>query len=438
MISPRRHHHKASTCPQHHHLTASAFIHIIMTRLLQQRSLSIVSVALFLLALTVVPLAFAFVVTPSKHTHGTHHYSYSSVDTDQASTLRSMTFCNLDKTKQPQLLCDFLMEIGACSTSIVDADRDTPLEQAIYREPNDKILSDAAVICGDAAVGRNVWNRCNVTAHFAASADLAWVADMVSETLELPLEYGVQAVPNRDWVVHVQQSWKPILISGLVLRFPWHSQQDVEEVVGEYDGDIIELQLEGGIAFGTGEHPTTQLCLQWIQNLVKQDESITNVLDYGSGSGVLGLAACALSDRVKAVGVDIDVDAVRIANANAEANGLPMKSYLPPLEETEDSESKSLLMKAHQISDSEILQDDGMLYDACVANILAGPLVTLAPTLASMVKPNGYLGLSGILEPQAEMVMDAYSEYFDNVKVENERGGWILIAGTRKLSSECS
>jgi ribosomal protein L11 methyltransferase len=169
--------------------------------------------------------------------------------------------------------------------------------------------------------------------------------------------------------------------------------------------------------------------------LLKKDNSITKIIDYGSGSGVLGLAACALSDnKVEAVGIDIDVDAVRIANVNAETNRLTMKSYLPPLRETEDSESKSLLMKAHSISENEVLDDDGFLYDACVANILAGPLVTLAPRLASMVKPKGYLGLSGILKPQAEMVTEAYSQYFDNVVVENEMEGWILVTGIRKGS----
>lgn len=387
-----------------------------------------------------VPLLNAFVVVtrappPPFHRGVTFHVSLCLIDSQEesASTLRSMTFCNLDETMQPQLLCDFLMEIGATSASIIDADRGTPLEQAIYREPSG---DDAAILCGDAAVGRNVWNRCNVTAHFAASADLELVAEMVSETLELPLDYSVQAVPNRDWVVHVQQSWKPILIpGGLILRFPWHSREDVQEIVGEYEGSVVELQLEGGIAFGTGEHPTTQLCLQWIQGLLKKDNSITNIIDYGSGSGVLGLAACALSDnKVEAVGIDIDVDAVRIANVNAETNRLTMKSYLPPLQETEDSESKSLLMKAHSISENEVLDDDGFLYDACVANILAGPLVTLAPRLASMVKPKGHLGLSGILKPQAEMVTEAYSQYFDNVVVENEMEGWILVTGIRKGS----
>jgi ribosomal protein L11 methyltransferase len=330
------------------------------------------------------------------------------------------------------------MEIGACSTSIVDADRGTSLEQAIYREPGKEawlLEKNAAIICGDAAVGRNVWNRCNVTAHFPASADLKLVADMVSETLEFPLEYNVQPVPNRDWVVHVQQSWKPIMISGLVLRFPWHTQEDVQQVVGNSKVKV-ELQLEGGIAFGTGEHPTTQLCLLWIQTLLEQDATVISFLDYGAGSGVLGLAACALSDRVNAVGVDIDVDAVRIANANAATNrGLSMKSYLPPLEETKDSESRSLLMKALSVSNSEILPNNGMLYDACVANILAAPLVTLAPTLASMIKPNGYLGLSGILEPQAEMIIEAYSESFDSVKVENIKDGWILVTGGRKAEN---
>ena len=392
------------------------------------------AVTVVLLLLTIQPsCAAAFVVTRNNRLRSSHRISAaphdaSSVDVPhQATALRSMTFCNLDKTKQPQLLCDFLMESGACSTSIIDADRDTPLEQAIYREP------DATVIIReDAAVRQKVWNRCNVTAHFAASANLQLVADMVSKTLGLPLGYDVLSVPDRDWVVHVQQSWKPIVVSGLVLRFPWHSQQDVQEIVG--DLNVVEVELQGGIAFGTGEHPTTQMCLEWIQNLLAQDDTITNFLDFGSGSGVLGLAACALSNNtIKAVGVDIDVDAVRIANANAETNGFSMMSYLPPLEETCDSESKSLLMKAHQISNSEILPDnEGLLYDACVANILAGPLVTLAPTLASMVKPNGYLGLSGILESQSEMIIDAYSEYFDNVRVENERGGWILVTGTRK------
>ena len=169
-------------------------------------------------------------------------------------------------------------------------------------------------------------------------------------------------------------------------------------------------------------------------------------MDYGAGSGVLGMAACALSpDRVKAVGIDIDVDAIQIANANAKTNGVSMKNYLPPLAETADDESKSLLLKAHahaqkQLDDRNesgaqlILPDDLGLptYDIGVANILAGPLVALSSTIASLVRPGGRLAMSGILPQQADMVIEAYSEYFDKVHLEREMGGWILVTGTRK------
>jgi ribosomal protein L11 methyltransferase len=371
----------------------------------------------------------------------------STSDGDSASALRSVTFVNLSKDQEPQLLCDFLMELGACSASIVDADRDTPSEQAIYMEPSidEDINGDstfpaaAAAILTDAAVGRNVWERCNVTAHFAASTDLSFVGNMVREALDLQLDFSsVETVPDRDWVIHVQQSWKPIVVgTKLVLRFPWHTDEDVREVLGvenENQKHVVELQLQGGVAFGTGEHPTTKLCLEWIQRLIQQDESIVNFMDYGCGSGVLGLAACALNDNIMAVGVDIDADAVWIANANAETNALSMFNFLPPLTANSDGESKSVLMKAHQKKGVEVLPEksNAPIYDALVANILAGPLVTLAPTLASLIRPTGLLGLSGILAPQSNMIIEAYSEYFDNVKVEEEQEGWVLITGVRK------
>jgi ribosomal protein L11 methyltransferase len=300
-------------------------------------------------------------------------------------------------------------------------------------------MSTSAAILTEVAVGRNVWKRCNVTAHFPASTDLPFVANMVKEALGLPLDFAsVETVPDRDWVVHVQQSWKPIVVgTNLVLRFPWHTDEDVREVLGIEDDsqkNVVELQLQGGIAFGTGEHPTTQLCLEWVQRVIQQDKSIVNFMDYGCGSGVLGLAACELNDNIMAVGVDIDADAVMIANANAETNALSMFNFLPPLKETPDSESKSVLMKAHQKAGVEVLPEksNAPIYDVLVANILAMPLVTLAPTFANLLRPKGYLGLSGILASQSGMIIEAYSEYFDNVKVEEEQEGWVLITGVRK------
>lgn len=359
----------------------------------------------------------------------------SSADDDTTtlapSALRSMTFARLSRDQQPQLLCDFLMEIGACSTSLTDADVGTDREQAIYQEPGYYPWDPADVVSGD-PLGLPVWKSANVQAHFASSASLEWIAALVEDTFQIPLEYStVDDLPDRDWVIHVQQSWKPILVHGIVLRFPWHSDEDVYAITG--GNARVELQLEGGIAFGTGEHPTTQLCLGWVQDVLNSGKVIQHFMDYGSGSGVLGLAASALSDAIEAVGVDIDVDAVRIANANSAVNQLNMRSYVPSLENEVDVESKSMLMTKRHEEALELPTDKmGPIYDALVANILAVPLVTLAPTLAGLLKSGGVLGLSGILSAQADMVIEAYDVFFDNVKVENELNGWVLITGVRK------
>lgn len=217
--------------------------------------------------------------------------------------LRSMKFCNLDKSQQPQLLCDFLMEIGAYSTSITDSHQGTENEVPIFLEPDENMWSTAAIVCGDHAVGTNVWDKCDVSAHFANSADLKQIAGLVEDTLDIHLDYKVDEVPDRDWVIHVQQSWKPILVQGIVLRFPWHTDDDVRQIVGQNkEAGMAELRLEGGIAFGTGEHPTTQLCMYWIQNVL-QNNPVSKLMDYGSGSGVLGLSACAISGDLEAIGV---------------------------------------------------------------------------------------------------------------------------------------
>lgn len=381
--------------------------------------------------------------------------STSTTGTEKASTLRSLTFSNIPKDQEPDILCDFLLELGACSTAIIDADRGTDKEQPLFGEPGADAWQDSLQWAAP------VWNRCNVSAHFPASVDIPFVLDMVAETFDefsgLRDEHVVEQVPDMDWVVHVQQSWKPILVANkFVLRFPWHTDKDVTQVVSNgfiaSESELVQLELQGGIAFGTGEHPTTQLCLEWIDTIVSQhahdnkDEPFT-ILDYGTGSGILGMAACKLSpERVQAVGIDIDIDAIRIANANAVDNNVSMRSYLPPLAETADDESKSLLLKAHahataQLGERGETGDDLLLpvslenvsYDVIVANILAAPLVALASTLASLVRPGGFLGMSGILVQQDEMILEAYTAAgFENVQVEKTLGGWILVTGTKR------
>jgi ribosomal protein L11 methyltransferase len=419
----------------------------------------------------------------------------SSSSAAAAATLHSVTFCNVDK--EAELLCDFLMEVGACAAYIVDADRGTPNEKPLFGEPG----SDGRVVSTSASNNTTttrdawhdslnwaaaIWDRCNVTAHFPSSINVADVAHLVADVFpdQYPIDkLTVKQVPNKDWVVHVQRGWSPIVIGNYILRFPWHAQQDIEKAerqfsednngqqdsTGRSTGDRLEIKLQGGIAFGTGEHPTTQLCLEWLHDKVQalvssndEQQKEFTIMDYGSGSGILGLAGCAVApDKIRSVGVDIDLDAIQIANANAASNGMNMHSYLPPLVETDDDESKSLLLKSHahaknQLQEREDLPDPEDLfldneedssqqplilpdrlaqpnYDIAVANILAGPLVTLSSTIAALVRPGGQLAMSGILAPQADMFIEAYSKHFDNVMVEKQMGDWILVTGTRRV-----
>lgn len=373
----------------------------------------------------------------------------TSVSTSSSiAQLRALKFVQLTKKTNPGLLSDYLMEIGASSVSITDHDKDTPSENPIFAEPSSNDAANeifAAVICGDAAVGKNLWMRCDVTAHFTDSFDINAIVDDVRTNFDIAagIRYEVDDVPDLDWVKEVQSSWKPFIAGGFLLRFPWHTREDVKEVIDKQNEEGMddedqyhEILLEGGVAFGTGEHPTTQLCLGWIKDAIKdnQNDGIKLFLDYGAGSGVLGIAACSLNQNIKSVGVEIDVDAIRIADENAKNNGANMKSYLPRNIGGEDDESASLIMKAVNRASVDILPKDmdGPKFDACAANILAGPLINLAETIAKMMKKDGVIGLSGILEWQSDDVLEAYSEYFNDVCVEDTCGGWVLITGKRK------
>ena len=198
---------------------------------------------------------------------------HPSTGTDAAS-LRSITFSNLRHEQEPQLLCNFLMELGACSSSIIDADRGTPQEQGLFHEFDPTGKTRAALPITE------VWDVCHVSAHFPASTDLEWIMDIVQENFPSLLpSYTVTQVEDKDWVLHVQQSWDPIVVPPFVLRFPWHSQDMVAKALknransNEQDDNMVELKLQGGIAFGTGEHPTTQLCLEWLARIIQEQPS---------------------------------------------------------------------------------------------------------------------------------------------------------------------
>mmetsp|Transcript_17509 Transcript_17509/g.37873 ORF Transcript_17509/g.37873 Transcript_17509/m.37873 type:complete len:541 (+) Transcript_17509:63-1685(+) len=412
-------------------------------------------------------------------------------------------------------LSEFLMEIGACSVSITDSDADTDDEDAIFREPSMAVCSNDllddeelneewAMVLPDLAAGRNLWKRCDVSAHFPSSMDVPSIIDAVRYTFTCPStpRFKVDDVPDLDWIKHVQESWHPIVTrkSKFVLRFPWHEDamvmkacqemesekmqeamkkqfstgvkregavvhfegEDDEDINNEVDSrEYVQIQLEGGIAFGTGEHPTTRMCLDWVRETVEQrldnageDDEPLNFVDYGAGSGVLGIAAASVvrdyndhskrrqepsstNKSITTVGVEIDADAIRIADDNAMKNNVEMKNFLPDLESL-DGEALSVVLRAMQGKRYKGLINplpdelNGQIYDLCAANILAAPLVSLAPTIAALVKSGGEIGLSGVLATQAGSVVEAYSELFENVKVAAEEGGWVCITGKRR------
>ena len=416
-------------------------------------------------------------------------------------------------------LSEFLMEIGAVSVSITDSDKDTENEHPLFDEPSlssvctnydDDDDEQWAMIIPDYAAGRNLWKTCNVSAHFPNSIDIPSIIDAIRYTFHCPTtpRYTVDNVPDLDWIIHVQESWEPIVTktSKFVLRFPWHTDTKVMKVcqsmemlkmqelmnkqfntgvkrdgaVVHFDGEFydsdkesaveeeenenkkkknreyVQIELEGGIAFGTGEHPTTQLCLDWVRDKVEQHLSTTNndtelnFLDYGAGSGILGIAASSIvrdynnkqrgsmqQQSITTVGIEIDADAIHIANDNAIKNKVRMLNYLPDSNSLND-EALSVVMRAQQrkrnIGIIQSLPDElnRPMYDLCVANILALPLINLSPTIAQLVVPGGEIGLSGVLSNQASDVVEAYSEFFDDVVVAGEEGGWVLITGKRR------
>ena len=341
---------------------------------------------------------------------------------------------NLDTA---DLLSDYLLELGACSTTIVDHDRDTDNEAPI-------LLAESW------GVRKKLWRNSDVSAHFPATS---FNAEGITESVRVAFEmsasprYEVDGVEDKDWVLHVQESWKPCIVGGFLLRFPWHKDKHIKEAIAEnasskHNGNIIDekrwLKLQGGMAFGTGEHPTTRLCMEWVSDTISPASDERKLfLDYGAGSGVLGLAACAIGGpNVEAVGIEIDADAIQIANINAKENHLPMKSYFPKLDRSRlDDESLSVTLRGRKSSTTECLELPIDLYepvfDACAANILAAPLCQLAQVIAGHLKKGAALGLSGVLEYQGEDVVAAYQPYFDNCRISKEDEGWLLIEGER-------
>lgn len=290
-----------------------------------------------------------------------------------------------------EILSDALLELGALSADIHDAAAGTEREQPLFGEPGE--------------LPEKIWPAAEITALFDADADVNAVVQAAAQAAELdslPI-YRLAEVPEQDWVRLSQAQFTPIQISSRLWIVPsWHQIPDPA---------AVSLILDPGLAFGTGSHPTTQLCLAWLDENLRGGE---DVLDYGCGSGILAIAALKLGAG-HAVGIDIDPQAVVASRDNARRNQLDQMQaefYTPQF-----APQAALAAAAWA--------------DVVVANILANPLIVLAPLLMSMTRKDGRIALSGILRDQAKEVASIYRQWFE-MRIAGEQEGWVLLTGTRK------
>jgi ribosomal protein L11 methyltransferase len=280
-----------------------------------------------------------------------------------------------------EAVSDALLEAGVASVDVTDADAGTSAEQPVFAEPG--------------AADPYPWRRSTVNALIAEDADAGTLVANACRRAGIPvLPFRVRSVAEQDWVRASRDQFAPIRISQQLWIVPsWHAAPDP---------GAINISLDPGLAFGTGSHPTTRLCLGWLERTIRGGES---VLDYGCGSGILAVAAMKLG-AARADGVDIDAQALLAARANALHNRVQVSFH----------GAADAIRQPAQI---------------VVANILAHPLIVLAPLLASLTARGGRLALAGILVPQAGEVRRAYEAWFD-LDAPGEDEGWTLLSATRR------
>jgi ribosomal protein L11 methyltransferase len=275
-----------------------------------------------------------------------------------------------------EILSESLDALDALSVSVEDADAQTDAEQALFGEPGMPAPKEG-------------WRRSRVIALFS-NEDLATEAERLlkaQDFFEGCHVLGRAAVADQDWVRLTQSQFAPVDITPEFWIVPtWHEPPK---------GARYVIRLDPGLAFGTGTHPTTRMCLRWIASHPVNGR----VLDYGCGSGILAIGAAKFGSN-DVVAVDIDVAAVQSAELNAQANAVHLAVGLPERAEG--------------------------LFGVVFANILATPLKVLAPLLCAHVAPGGQLILAGILERQTQELMDAYAPYC-TLQVSDSQEGWVLM-----------
>ncbi len=277
---------------------------------------------------------------------------------------------------------DALLDAGALAIDTADGHAGSEQEVARYDEPS----ADSAAVL--------LWPVCRLAALFGPDADVGKVLSRVSAALgaEVPA-HTIAAVADDDWVRRTHEQFQPVCISSRL----WIVPNWCEPV----DATAVNLRLDPGLAFGTGTHPTTRLCLRWLAAFLAGGET---VLDYGCGSGILAIAAARLG-AAEVAGTDVDPQAIAASRDNAKLNAVDARFDLPDA-----------------IADRS--------FDIVVANILANPIILLAPLLARRVRSGGRILLSGILVAQAAEVTAAYRRWF-TIDIWNSDEGWVALAGSR-------
>ena len=281
-----------------------------------------------------------------------------------------------------QLIGDQLIELNALSVSFNDSDLNTENEIAIFGEnPDDH---------------ERYWKNTKVISLFNPETNIELLIKKLHKKFNIyQHQIEVEKLKNIDWVKETQSQFKPIQINEKIWIIPsWHKIQNQS---------VINIHLDPGLAFGTGSHPTTKLCLDWLSKIELTNKSI---LDYGCGSGILAIAAKKLGSAYT-IGVDIDPQAIIASNQNAEKNNVNEINFLQSNNSIDEK------------------------FDVVLANILSSTLKVLAPIISSKCNDNGKIALSGILKTQEKEIREIYANDF----IFNEslyQDGWVCITANKK------
>jgi ribosomal protein L11 methyltransferase len=290
-----------------------------------------------------------------------------------------------------------LEDLGALSITLQDADAETPDEQAIF-EPGVGELP--------------LWPTITLNALFDAGTDRRGLTETLGELLPWlePEQLLFRDVADQDWVRAWMDQFEPMPFGRRLWIYPWNIEPP-------QDDDLVIVRLDPGLAFGSGTHPTTALCLEWLDGLDLRGKTLT---DFGCGSGILAIAALKLG-AARAIGVDNDPQALTASADNAERNDVADRLALFLPDEFDAAAGTHAALERPSVSPADVF----------IANILAGPLGELAPTFAACAKPGAPFAISGILFGQQDELMHRYGEWFDELRVDT-REDWVRISGRRR------